>query len=429
MKTYNTKPPGLLKLAAMALIGFAATTVFVQGTAFATTAANTTITNTATVNYDDSAGNPQAAIPASVNVIVNLVEATPTLSAPSDQSVFSGSSVDYTYSITANANGVDTYNLTSTETAADAGITGNVRVFRDSGDTANITTIDLGSTSVAAAVTITAAGTTNVTVPSDSAADASLNGLVAGDTVVVNSVIHTIASITDNATGTSTLELNGNGVDNAVTVGMQIGQRDTFIFRVAPTTTVDSDTVTNRVDARDDAANAAAAPDTTITTVNIAPSMTVTKYVRNVLNAAGNAGGAGAQTVNGATYYTSGVTGDPGDTLEYVIVVANAASAGTATDVIISDPIPTFTTYVANSLLLDNDTLADGSSVAGWAITPTDTEDDGDEGEYRVANTTAYIYAGTGGDDTDAGAPPYGTGGSLAGGNYTFGAFRVTIDN
>jgi hypothetical protein len=427
MKTYDTRPPGFLKLAALAIIGFAATTVFVQGTAFATTAANTTISNQATVNYDDSAGNPQAAINASVDVTVNLVEATPTLSAPSDQSVFSGSSVDYTYTITANANGVDTYDLTSTETAADAGITGNTRVFRDSGDTTDITSIDLGATSVATGVTITQAGTTNVTVPSDGANDGSLNGIVAGDTVVVNGVAHTVASITDNATGTSTLELNGNaGGDNAVTVGMQIGQRDTFIFRVSPTTTVDSDTVTNRVDARDDAAAAAAAQDTTITTVNIAPSLTVTKYVRNITGADSGAGncitvntGLGAGNVQYCDGTTTTVTGDPGDTLEYIIEVVNGASAGQATDVIISDPVPTYTSYsVADQMALDPGTGTWGGL--------TDDDSDSDAGE--TDGTTVYIYAGSGGSDGAAGVGN-GTGGSLNGGATTRGAFRVTIDN
>lgn len=425
MKTNRHSPPGIFKLSAAAAMGFAATMVFVQGVAFATTAANTTISNTATVNYDDSNGTAQGAINASVDVTVNLVEATPTLNAPGDQSVSSTSSVDYSYIITSNANGVDTYDLTSTETAADAGITGNARVFRDSGDTANITSIDLGATSVDTGVTITAAGTTNVLVPSDGAADASLNGLVAGDTVVVNGAVHTVASITDNASGTSTLELNGNGADNAVTVGMQIGERGSFIFRVTPTTTVDSDTVTNQVDAQDDAAAQAAAQDSTITTVLLVPSLTVTKYVRNTTSDDSGAGvcitvdtGLGEGNVQYCDGSVTAVTGDPGDTLEYIIEVANAASAAQATDVVISDPVPAYTTYTAGSMQLDP-----GTGVWGAL---TDNADDGDGGETDSA--TIYIYAGSGGDDTAAGVGS-GAGGSVNGGATTLGAFRVTIDN
>lgn len=426
MKTYTNRPPGFFKLAALAFIGFVATTVFVQGTAFATTAANTVISNQATVNYDDSAGNPQVAINASVDVTVNLVEATPTLSAPTDQSVFSGSAANYVYTITANANGVDTYDLSSAQTAADAGISGNVRVFRDILDTTDITDIDLGATSVAAAVTITQAGTTNVTVPSDGSNDGSLNGLTAGMTVVVNGVEHTVASITDNASGTSTLELNGNaGGDNAVTVGMQIGQRAQFVFRVTPTTTVDSDTVTNEVSARDDAAAAAAATDSTVTTVLLAPSLTVRKYVRNITSGDSGAGncitvntGLGAGNVQYCDGTVTGVTGDPGNTLEYIIEVANGASAGQATDVIISDPVPTFTTYTGSTMALDPGT-------GTWSAL-NDNDNGGDAGE--TDGTTIYIYAGSGGNDGASGVGN-GTGGSLNGNTTTRGAFRVTIDN
>ena len=430
MKTYNTKPPGFLKLAALAFIGFVATTVFVQGTALATTAANTIITNQATVNYDDSAGNAQAAINASVNVTVNLVEATPTLSSPTDQSVFSGSSVDYTYTITANANGIDTYNLASSPGATFGVISTNVRVFRDSGDTIDITSINLGATSVATAVTITAAGTTNVTVPSDGANDGSLNGIQAGDTVVVNNVAHTVASITDNASGTSILVLNGNaGGDNAVTVGMQIGQRDTFIFRVAPTTTQDSSWVENDVNAQDDAAAQAAATDTTRTTVNIAPSLTVTKYVRNIT--AGTTGAGACINVNtgldanpAVDYCVGATTGNPGDVLEYVIEIVNAGTAGTATDVVISDPIPQFTTQTGN-IALDPGT-------GTWSNVAT-TADNGDFAE--IVSGTVYIYAGDGtaaneGEDNGGtSGDGNGEGGRLAGGDTTLGAFRVTIDN
>ncbi|WP_455201728.1 hypothetical protein [Kaarinaea lacus] len=428
MKTYNTRPPGFLKLAALAFAGFIATTVFVQGTAFATTAASTTITNQATVNYDDSAGNAQGAVNASVDVTVNLVEATPTLSAPSDDSVFSGSSVDYTYTIISNANGVDTYNLTSAQGATFGVISTNVRVFRDSGDTVDITSIDLGATSVATAVTIAATGTTDVIVPSDSAADGSLNGIVAGDTVVVNGAAHTVASITDNPTGTSILELNNNGVANAVTVGMQIGQQDTFIFRVSPTTTQDSSWVENDVNAQDDATAQAADTDTTRTTVNIAPSLTVTKYVRNISNATN--GGGNCITVNtglgaGSVEYCDGTAnGEPGDTLEYVIEIVNGATAGTATDVVISDPVPQFTTQSGN-IALDPGT-------GTWSNVAT-TADNGDFAE--IVGGIVYIYAGDGtaaneGEDNGGtSGDGNGEGGRLAGGDTTRGAFQVTIDN
>jgi hypothetical protein len=431
MKIYSTRPPGFIKQLTTIFAIVVITMVFAQGTAFATTAANTTISNTATVNYDDADGNAQAAINASVDVTVNLVEATPTLTSPADDSGFSGNAVDYSYTITANANGVDTYDLTDSQTGTTGNILTNTTVFRDSGDTTDITSIDLGATSVAAGVTVSAAGTTNVTVPSDGAADASLNGLVAGDTVVVNGATHTVASITDNASGTSTLELNGNGSDNTLTVGMQIGQQDTFLFRVTATTDSDGSTVTNQVSARDDAAAQAAATDSTTTTVNLAPNLSVTKYVRNVDCGTCNPTGGTGTTINGEEYWDTAsgesVTGNPGNTMEYVIAVANGASAGTATNVVISDPVPQFTTYVGSSMSVDPD------GVSGWTALNDGANDASDAGEYDASagsNGTVYIYAGAGGDDgTVAATYNDGTGGSLPGGTTTYGLFQVTIDN
>lgn len=426
MKTYTNRPPGFLKLAATAIIGFVASVVFVQGNAFATTAANTVISNIATVSWEDSNNLNPTSTTASVDVTVNLVEATPTLSAPGDQSVDSNNSVDYTYTITSNANGVDTYNLTSSQTGTTGTITGNVTVFRDSGDTTDITSIDLGATSVAAAA---AGGATAITVPADGASDASINGIEAGDTLVIGGNTYTVSSITDNATGTSTINLSA-GLVAGVSVGAQIGEQAQFIFRVTPTATVDGSTVDNAVSAQDVANVQAAATDTTTTTVNYsAPNITVTKYVRNVTNAAGNSGGAGAQSINGATYYTSGVTGNPTDTLEYVIVVSNAGGAGSAANVVISDPIPAYTTYVGSSMDYDNHTAITGSGA--WTSV-TDAENDTDKGEFdpTAGAEEVWIYGGVGGADTGT-ATTYGdgTGGSVAGGSFTFGRFQVTIDN
>ena len=435
MKIISNRPPGLIKMALVPAISILLMLVFVPGTAFATTAYNAVISNTATVNFDDSGGTPQTAVTATANVTVNLVEATVTLSAPTPsaaEATFSGVAVDYTYTVTSNANGVDTYDLTSTQTATTGTITGNVRLFRDAGDTSTILSIILGATSVTTGVTVTAAGSTVVTVPADGSAGTSVNGIESGDTVIVNGAAHNVSAVTDNANGTSTITLDGNGVDNVLTAGMQIGEQAQFIFRVTPTATVDASTVTNRVDVQDDAAAQAAAQNSTVTTVNLAPSITVTKYVRN--NGPCTAGGCNpavaGTTINGVVYWLTadGVTAEPGDTLEYVIAVQNALNAGQATDVIISDPIPAFTNYVASSIEFDNAATVAGSGA--WSTTATDNEGDADQGEYdpTPGAETIYIYAGSGGVDAGV-ASTYGdgTGGTLNGNSFTFGKFQVQV--
>ena len=103
------------------------------------------------------------------------------------------------------------------------------------------------------------------------------------------------------------------------------------------------------------------------------------------------------------------------DVLEYVIGIVNAAGSATATDVVISDPVPNFTAQTGN-IALDP-----GTGVFSNVAT---TADNGDFAEADAV--TVYIFAGSGGDDTTAGVGS-GTGGSLAASTTTYGAFRVTI--
>ena len=414
MKMLRNKPPGFWQKVSGVAAGIFLLAILLPGTASATTAANAIITNTATVNYDDTGGNAQTAINASVDVTVNLVTAHPTLSAPADNSVASGVALDYTYTITNNANGPDTYALTATDNLPQAGITSETQVFRNAADTANITNITLGATSLAVAASI---GDTTITVPNDGLADASLNGIVAGDTINIGGESVLVSAITDTGSGTDTITF-GPALAAAHALGTQVGEVGTFISRTTPIATVNNSTYVITVTA-DDGVTAGAAPtDATTTTVTVI-ALTVTKYVANVTAAVVGGGstvtldsGLGAGSI---TYYTSGVTGNPGDVLEYVIQISNGAGAASATNVVISDPVPSFTTLTGN-IALDP-----GTGVFSNVAT---TADNGDFAESD--GTTVYIYAGTGGDDTAAGVGS-GTGGSLAATQTTYGAFRVTI--
>ena len=266
----------------------------------------------------------------------------------------------------------------------------------------------LGATTAAATASI---GASAITVPADGTSDASINGVEAGDTLVIGGNTYTVSSITDNATGTSTINLGSNLTTN-VSIADLIAERQTFYYRVTPSA-IGSGTVTNTLTADDGVSTAAT--DDTITTITLtAPSVTVTKYVRNVTT--GTAGGGTTISYDSGsgsnTYYSSGVTGKPGDVLEYVIQVANAGTGGGATDVVINDPVPAYTTYVASSMTLDSAAL-------------TDADNDADAGE--TDGTTVYIYAGsTPGNDGAAGVGN-GTGGTLTAGSTTRGSFRVTI--
>ena len=419
MKMLNRKPPGLHKKAIGIAAGIFLSAFLMPGSAFATTAANAVITNTATVNYDDAGGFAQAQILASASVTVNLVTAAPTLSLPIDATTPSTVALDYTYTITNNSNGLDNYTLSSADSLWGAGITQPVPMaILDTGFAA-IASIDLGATSAAA---IAAVGDSSITVPNDGSADASQNGIAVGDVIVIGPDVVTVTAVTDTGAGTDIITFAADTLTVAVAVGDQIGEQGTFIMRTTPVTSTSGHQYTVTVTATD---GANPTTDATVTTVTLI-TLTVTKYVANITTPVVPAGPPASVTLttglSGApvTYYVSGVTGNPGEVLEYVIGIVSTAGSGTATDVIISDPVPAFTSLTDSRIALDPDGLGFDPVVDG-ALTGN-----GDFGETDGA--TVYIYAGTGGADGVIGVNN-GTGGSLAGGVTTYGAFQVAIDN
>ena len=397
------------------ILGTMLSLMLFSGSALASTAANHVIRNAATVNYDNAASVAQTAITVSTDVTVNLVPSSPTLSAPTDISTDSGTDADYAYTLTATANGLDTYNLSTSITA---------QTTVGSTAATSVASLALGATTTAVGVTLNAGSNTTITVPSDGAIDGAVNGLAVGDTVVIGGFTYDITAIDEtnsddpDLTSTSTITVDFDGNTPALAVGDVIGEQGTFTMSVTPGTgngTVDVDTTATSA-----TLGAATDTDDTITTVT-AIVLTVTKYVANTTAAVVGGGstitvdtGGGAGNI---TYYTSGVSGNPGDTLEYVIEVANGAASSPASDVRISDPIPAFTTYTASSMRLDPGT---GTWAAG-----SDAVNDADAAETDA--TTVYIYVGTGG--VDSGALGAGVGGSLAISTTTLGSFRVTIDN
>lgn len=410
MKTFKVRA-----LSAAVLAGSAVT----PGLLYASTAANTTLTNTVTVNYADTAGAAQAAVQDTVSFTVNLVTAAPTVSTPGNvASATENTSVALTYTVTGNANGEDSYSFSIADTRgnmdADATLTAAVNVT-------------LGGTTLAADAALT---DTSITVPFDgNSADNIVNGIAAGETIIIggnayivgtideagsltgNTVVIPLTTAIAGTTGT-TGDIVGESVD--VNVGITTDEVTTGtsgthgIIATATSTT-----------SPNPAGSQAAA--TTITVAR--PVLAVTKYVRNVT--APVVGGTPI-TVGGATYYDTGVNGAPGDEMEYLIEIDNStAGASNATDIVVSDPIPQFTSYVTSTIELDPGT----GTFAGHL----DGGNDGDAAEVDVSgNGTVYVYAGTGGDDN--GAADTGTGindgdgGSLAAGDTSYVRFRTTID-
>lgn len=408
MKIKSLKALGLAIFASAALI---------PGMVYASTAANTTITNTVTVNFANAANVAQTAVTSSVSFTVNLISAAPTLVAGADidPSTEATSETLY-YTITSNANGPDEYNVGS--------VTTNTDINSPTGYTIP-SSVTLGATTIAAY--IEGDGTSAViTVPYDGTDDSSANGIVAGDILMINSTEYTVASV-DESTGATTnvvtITLSANVSGGPVVAGTIVPERQVFAASLTTGTTITSPKAfgTHEVEVKAYPVTASDLTATDSATITVRkPLLAVTKYVRNATSGTTfNASGTGTMSIGGVDYFTGGITGKPGDTMEYVIVVDNTATgAGVAKNIIVSDPIPMFTTLATTSVyLIDATTTALGSvTFPGTAL---NVAVDGDAA--KVDSDTLYVYAGTGGDDS-------GTGGSLNLTEYSLVRFQVTID-
>lgn len=412
---------------AAAAVALVTGSLLLPGAASANTAANATIRNTVTVNYADAGNTQQAPVTDEVDVTIQLVAATPTLNAPGNQTIAPSSTATYNYTVSSNANGPDSYTL-GTSVGTQTNLAGSTA------STTPAIPITLGATTVAVAPGLIAANTpTAITVPSDQSnpltPDNIVNGIAALDVVVIGGVRCDVTAVTDSgtaATGAITNSTITVDCDAAVTplVGAVIGEQRSFTMTVDPNgwTAPNGGSVIVTTSAGDTANVAADATDDTTTFVE--QLIVVTKYVRCAAGACTNPG-APDYTLGVTDYYTAGVSGAPGATLEYLIVIENPTATNTATDVVISDPIPAFTTLVGGSLaVLDN---------SGASIGVTDaTADNGNQAE--VVGSTIYLYPGddvlTMGDDNDTSVPQgntNGDGGSIGPGNVAYGRFQVTI--
>ena len=351
---------GALLLAAIALAPAAA---------FASTAANTVINNTASVSYNDAGGTAQTPVTASASVTVTLVPSAVAITSPANQTIGQGTSATLTYTVTATANGPDTYNLTSTATPASlTAVTPSLP--------ANIV---LGGTTLAVAA---ANGDTAITVPYDNSVAVTLNGIAVGSTVVIGGNAYAVSSITKNAgTNTASIGLASAIAGGAVAAGSIVGERKTFTETVPSGNVTSGSSGTQTVSTT---ATSASAPNPaatqatpTVITVN-RPSLTVTKLV---------------STDGGASFGASG-SAAPGTTLVYKIT-ANNTGATAASQVAFTDVIPAYLNYVAGS-----GKFATAPATAYGAATAL-TEGAG--GYSYTAGTTTVAYNPGGATGTVAG--------------------------
>ncbi len=350
---------GVLQMAAVAVVG---AIVALPQAASANTGAGATILNVVQVDYKDASGTTAYAETATSSVTVNLVQAAPTLSAPADIAVASGGTATYTYTVTSTANGSDTYPV-----SAAAGTVVNATGVTV---TPSVTSLTLGASVITAVPT----GTT-IEIPAGSETNLAVNDVVVigGVDYLISAITagtaasHTNASPADGVAGTTTPETPtsitlaanpaGSNTAPALTaalVGTVVGEQQSFTVAVTGVAGPAVGNGTIPVTTSVGTGPGAIATDPTVTTLNGA-SLTITKEV---------------STDGGATFAAT-AAGAPGSTLTYRITVTNTG-AGNATAVVVTDPMPLYTTYVAGTA--KSDTVA-GKTYAAAATALTDASD------------------------------------------------------
>lgn len=430
------------RVAKLVTAGFALLVLmgFAQTASAASVSADHVIRNTVSATYrdlNDFDPTSGAGISATVDITVELVQVSPEIVLSSTQTdVFDPVSatqvVNIFYTITSQANGTDTYTLAGTLNDT-GGVTGSSPT-----DPANYV---LGATTAASAVTsfetgtVTATNGTNILVPADSVGnDFKINELVVTDKIrlamtgVAGDNVCEVLSITEPGAGseanaTSTIEVHkctdggsGNGGTGELAIGDQIGEQAEILLIVtvgtAPTDgTVEVD-VSIDVLVENDGAVAPATLDNSPILNVLAANLEIYKYVRNVSDVVvgDEAAAYDVLNINGTLYYRSGVTGSPGDTLEYAVLLLN--QGGDIQKVIATDPEVPFTNYSTGFgiKLYEEETLADPACasftcVATFGGTFVTNDDDvlttnNDHG--GLDGTTITVYPGVGGNEVGA---------------------------
>jgi len=403
------------------------------------TAANTTVRNIVTVSFADSANVAQTDVQAEVDVTVALVTATPTLALTSlnTYTIEPNQTATYTFTLQTNANGPDSYTVSTTES--------NPSPLGFTATSTNVGPYTLGATSIVSAVDNGGNNWTLTVASDDTAASGDVNQLAEGDTVMIDSVACTIdaASMTDEGTepiGTFTQTTNSSfDVSCAAVVtpsaGELVQERVSFSVVVDPTNYIAP--TDNSIDTTVSATDGVNPADSeVVTTVVSGLDLVVAKYVRCVSAAplcVEPTPGGGDPVIGGVQYFAGGVEAQPTGTLEYIVSVNNPAGNSTAKDVLVEDPIPPFTSFVASSAAILDSTGAVLVDSAGVSPDSCDTTVAGDACQ-EVAGTL-YFYIGSNvanlGEDDDATIPDGdGTrgGGILPGNSTSYARFRVTID-
>jgi hypothetical protein len=337
-------------------IALAAPAVLCAQASLANTAANTAIVNRAVLTY-----NGGLSAESSVTVRVDLVPALPNVAITRGEAAYQGPDtpgIANTVSVTSSANGPATYTVVPTVAA--------------STNTSGAKVTAGASMLLGATITAGTGSATSIVVPAPIGgaitADSEVNGIAVNDVIVFtvnnNSYARKVTSTQYNA-ASNTFQINWASSEaipqgDILGAGIQVGERQQVDLIAKPgTITTPGSEITTTVKVEVSAANfpTNSASTTPPNKWSSAPATVVfQKYSRNVsAPVAGtgtphyNAKVEGNTGAGSLPYYTGGVTGKPGDIIEYLVEASNSASGTFAlTSCSISDSVPT--SYVTDPL-------------------------------------------------------------------------------
>jgi len=350
----------------------------------ANTGAGATILNTVQVDYKDAGGVQSFSANATTSTTVNLVKSGLTYSGmptgaakgktaamPSNQTVDSGSTASYLIALTANANGGDTYNLSRTIGAVTNMISNTVTYSTMRNDGTTVITGGSPATVALGASVIQANTANTISIPGNSNLAAFITLNSAGYKVlVVGGVDYIVTGITGgtapsnthvgatyyNNTGTATAEalavisLGANPAGSNTTPALTPSDpalkgtvvAEQILIKVDVTGTVGPTAGTNGTVAftltTTDSSAGNSQTSSTVTTTFRASNLQVQKNVRNL-------GPTGVLNPS----FTASTTGNPGDILEYQVLVKNFG-ASSAKVVSAIDHVPVYTQLVCGGV-------------------------------------------------------------------------------
>jgi uncharacterized repeat protein (TIGR01451 family) len=248
-----------------------------------------------------------------------------------------------------------------------------------------------GNNAAAATAVLTVPASTPPTVSKSFGTIISITGITTTLTITLGNTNPASATLTANLNDNLPANLviaTPNGLTGSCTLGLVTATSGTGLVRYASGATIPAGgctivvnvtsaipgTYTNTIAAGALQTNLGNSPGPTSDTITIAgpPALTVLKQVSS----------------DGGTNFSTPAPVNPGGTLTYRVTVTNSGS-GDATNVVITDPIPTYTTYVAGSA--KRATGSPGLTYGAAPITLTDSAD-GDGFDFGITTPGVVTY-------------------------------------